>query len=236
MQNTMSTCCTRPWLFGMQPLIYARTARKAILHKLLVLTGRIFDNCGKSRRNIIFPTKMPHINVDVVGHSFVKGVKEFGIAQEMQNLALGYDKVSVHFKTRQGASKILKISDVASFTMRYEVNPWCVPDFTYILSGSNDIQNYLRDSHRLMDNDEMMGGVLALQLMAVVDRMKQAGVPLVLVGGALPRTGGGTYGAAAFLEDPSGAEMLQCQERSVTITSAFNQKLQSELWVRQGVQ
>ena len=72
------------------------------------------------------------------------------------------------------------------------------------------------------------GGVLPLQLMAVVDRMKQAGVPLVLVGAALPRTGGGTYGAAAFLEDPSGAEMLQCQERSVTITSAFNQKLQSE--------
>ena len=45
--------------------------------------------------------------------------------------------------------------------------------------------------------------------MAVVDRMKQAGVPLVLVGAALPRTGGGIYGAAAFLEDPSAEEVFR---------------------------
>ena len=72
--------------------------------------------------------------------------------------------------------------------------------------------------------------------MAVVDRMKQAGVPLVLVGAALPRTGGGIYGAAAFLEDPSGEEVFRCQDRSVIITNAFNLKLQNELWERQGVQ
>ena len=179
---------------------------------------------------------MPHINVDVVGHSFVKAVEEFGVKQGRENLGLKYEKVSVNFRSKQGAVKMLKILDVATFSSRYEVDPWSVPDFTFILSGTNDIQDYLRDSHNLMDNDEMMGGVLALQLIAVVDRMKQAGVPLVLVGGALPRTGGGKYGAAAFLEEPTGAEMVLCQERSFTLTAAFNQKLISELWVRQGVE
>ena len=101
---------------------------------------------------------MTHLNVDMVGHSFVRGVKEFGEAQGMENLDLKMDKVSVYFKTLMGATSILKIIDVASFTMRYEVNPWSVPDFTYIIAGTNDIQNYLRDSHILMDHDEMMGG------------------------------------------------------------------------------
>ena len=175
--------------------------------------------------------------VDLIGHSFIRNLETYCKGKGITHFNLDphrFQNFNWRTVTEQGKN-ISRISRFEDIVRSYEDNLLDLPYYAFIEIGGNDIQNYIDDSFRDpsgSDFDKFTGANMAARVLVGARRLLLAGVPVVLLGAAMPRTRGGLGGAAASLSPhwvhASGSEKWGQEGRSIAITRAFNLKLERE--------
>ena len=175
--------------------------------------------------------------VDLIGHSFIRNLETYCKGKGITHFNLDphrFQNFNWRTVTEQGKN-ISRISRFEDIVRSYEDNLLDLPYYAFIEIGGNDIQNYINDSFRDpsgSDFDKFTGANMAARVLVGARRLLLAGVPVVLLGAAMPRTRRGHWGAAASLSPPhlqaSEYEKWCAEGRSMAITEAFNLHLNRE--------
>ena len=151
---------------------------------------------------------------EVIGHSFVRRLREFCVVNNIPNLGLLQSMHQVTFSHRTANGALSYIKDVDRFADNY--GQGSVADLVVLVSGSNDLQE-----------EELSPEYLAGELSRTAHKFLKAGASHVVILQAMPRTGYGRYGAAqAFYEYPTWEDM--CMEEGISQEKAgrFNRTLE----------
>ena len=172
---------------------------------------------------------MDILEVQLVGHSFLRHLKDFCADQEIFNFDFEADKIDVRFRlTLANGRNISNINGLDTFIQQcYEGVGSMLPEMVFLEIGSNDIHSYMQRHPYNPTLQDILGSQnMAHRLMGMVDRIKSAGVRAVMVGAALPRLAGGTYGAGQYLgRDPSEDALERAEDRGSRMTAVFNEAL-----------
>ena len=160
----------------------------------------------------------------LIGHSFIRRLQQFCFKPETFNLGLDPQKEVVNFFHTDRNNQLLATISLMNQELQL-CNYWQdIPEVVYIEMGSNDLFNNRFQGQASPTH-------LADQLLEGVGFLKHEGVPSVIVGAAIPRTGDGRYGAASHIppEEQNWKDLWDFEESSVTDTQKFNDRLSSRI-------